>query len=907
MKIKFVLICFFISIFLISIVSAEENFKITSINANETVHAVVMLREQPKLEAKFGKFTRATSSVNADVGKSAVENAKELGIENVSSFSSIDAFSGTFNSSDIEMMVSSGKFDIYRPIPLHAAMQNVVNIDNASASWLRGVRNINLTGKGQTICIIDTGVNYTHPDLGGCFGAGCKVIGGWDFVNGDNNPMDDNGHGTHVSGIAAANGTLTGIAPEANLVVIKALDSGGSGNSIDVAKAIDWCVTNSSLYNISVISMSLAADCNNYPSLCFASYCDGMIGGDTILASLNAAVAKNITVVMAAGNNNNWTALPYPSCYRNATAITAFTKNDGITNYANRDSNVQLGAIGGDNSGLAGHDVNSTWFNGGYYAIAGTSMATPQIAGAVAIIRQLLLLTNQYRTSAQIVDTLNATGKPIYDNKALRTYSRLNIYSAISSLTLTNVTLNYSVPAVIARSLLNLSCNASSMAGLSNITIFVWNSTGIRTTILNNVSGTFNSTLGLITLSDGGYNWSCEADNILGEKYFAVSNLSLTVDLTPPQFLLVSPRNMSSLNSGRFNVTLEDLGNCSYSLNGNKNITMNTTDNVSFFSYNNTLSPGNYLVQYFCMDSAGNSNMTSRLNFTIDNSSFIVNTSYPSSGFTVTGSTSIGFNFTVNSTLNMSSCSLYLNNVLNAVNGSSISLINNNTITSTVDPGNYNWFIGCINEAETESNSSASSFSINSPPSGGGGSSSGGGGSGGAALQTASNEYVVDNGQIVNGVSESVSAGDRIKWIVNGTKNNSIVINSFSNDSVKITLANGSIQISINKGQTITIAENVKLTYDGIVNGKAEIMIKSESQPSTTPNKPIEPKNQNESGGEPETANGSFSIGVYALIALAIVAIALISIRFHKGKKIGKIKKETMASLYRKKRKAHLP
>ncbi len=72
-----------------------------------------------------------------------------------------------------------------------------------------------LTGKGVTIGIIDTGVDYTHPDLGGCFGVGCKVIGGYDFVNNDANPMDDNGHCTHVTATAAGKGILKGVAPDA--------------------------------------------------------------------------------------------------------------------------------------------------------------------------------------------------------------------------------------------------------------------------------------------------------------------------------------------------------------------------------------------------------------------------------------------------------------------------------------------------------------------------------------------------------------------------------------------------------------------------------------------------------------------------------------------------------------------
>src|SRR3989344_5381313 len=94
-----------------------------------------------------------------------------------------------------------------------------------------------LSGEGVTIGIIDTGVDYTHRDLGGCFGAGCKVIGGYDFVNEDSDPMDDHGHGTHVAATAAGDGVaqdgtiLKGVAPEANIVAYKVLNNNGAGTS----------------------------------------------------------------------------------------------------------------------------------------------------------------------------------------------------------------------------------------------------------------------------------------------------------------------------------------------------------------------------------------------------------------------------------------------------------------------------------------------------------------------------------------------------------------------------------------------------------------------------------------------------------------------------------------------------
>ena len=109
-----------------------------------------------------------------------------------------------------------------------------------------------LDGAGYTVAVIDTGVDYTHPALAD------RYLGGYDFVNNDANPMDDEGHGTHVAGIIASeNATYTGIVPGANIVALKVLDQNGSGTWGDIEAALQWCVRNQTRYNIRAINMSL--------------------------------------------------------------------------------------------------------------------------------------------------------------------------------------------------------------------------------------------------------------------------------------------------------------------------------------------------------------------------------------------------------------------------------------------------------------------------------------------------------------------------------------------------------------------------------------------------------------------------------------------------------------------------
>jgi subtilisin family serine protease len=110
-------------------------------------------------------------------------------------------------------------------------------------------------GTGVNVAIIDTGIDYTHSDLDDNFG----TLLGYDFANGDSDPMDDNGHGTHCAGIVAAEDDdegVVGVAPEAYLYAVKVLDSGGSGSLSNVIAGIQWSVDNS----MDVISMSFGSD-----------------------------------------------------------------------------------------------------------------------------------------------------------------------------------------------------------------------------------------------------------------------------------------------------------------------------------------------------------------------------------------------------------------------------------------------------------------------------------------------------------------------------------------------------------------------------------------------------------------------------------------------------------------------
>jgi len=131
-----------------------------------------------------------------------------------------------------------------------AFLQDTTRLLNATDVWTK----LNITGKGSLVCVLDTGVDYTHPDLN----RSVDLALSWDYVNWDSNPMDDNGHGTHVAGtIAGNNSPYIGVAPGASIVAIKACDSNGDCTLDDQLDALDWCYYHAAEYNITVVSMSI--------------------------------------------------------------------------------------------------------------------------------------------------------------------------------------------------------------------------------------------------------------------------------------------------------------------------------------------------------------------------------------------------------------------------------------------------------------------------------------------------------------------------------------------------------------------------------------------------------------------------------------------------------------------------
>ncbi|MBI5624685.1 MAG: S8 family peptidase [Elusimicrobia bacterium] len=219
---------------------------------------------------------------------------------------------------------------------------------NAPASW-------SVTkGKGVKVAVIDTGIDFDHPDLKGA------VAGGWSAIDKEDpkNFKDDNGHGTHVSGTIAARDDaagVVGVAPEAALYGVKVLDKDGSGNFSDVIAGMEWTVTN----KMQVVNMSLGAS----------------RGNEALQAAVEAMAKAGLILVAAAGNSGG--AVGYPAAYPQAIAIAASDAGDKVAYFSSRGPEVDFIA-----PGVA---IPSTFPGGLYRSLSGTSMACPHAAGLAAL------------------------------------------------------------------------------------------------------------------------------------------------------------------------------------------------------------------------------------------------------------------------------------------------------------------------------------------------------------------------------------------------------------------------------------------------------------------------------------------------------------------------------------------
>lgn len=275
------------------------------------------------------------------------------------------------------------------------------------------------TGSGRKVVVLDTGYNYNHPELSSSY------LGGKDFVNNDNDPFDDNGHGSHVSGIITGDGIISnakGVAPSTGIIAEKVLDSSGSGYFSDVVAGIYWAIDgNDGIFNTSddinadAISLSLGTS----QPYTYKGFCDNVL--PDLTNAISYAKSKNVLVVVAAGNSRN-AGVSIPGCISHSTTVGAVDSKDKIASFSGRGNAVDISA--------PGVSILSAWLKNSYVIASGTSMATPMISGTIALIKNAHPTYN----SAQIENSLFKTAKDLGQAGKDTSFGwgRVDSYSAVN-------------------------------------------------------------------------------------------------------------------------------------------------------------------------------------------------------------------------------------------------------------------------------------------------------------------------------------------------------------------------------------------------------------------------------------------------------------------------------------------
>jgi subtilisin family serine protease len=277
--------------------------------------------------------------------------------------------------------------------------RTAVNLEEA---WVK------TTGASVLVAVVDTGVDYTHKDLKHAITVNAKEVNGkpgvdddsngliddiygYNFANDTSNPMDDNYHGTHCAGLVVANGTTSrvwGVSPNAKLLPVKVLNSKGAGTVLNGAKGIYYAVSRGA----KVISLSWGT----------AAY------SKVLNDAVQYAISSGVTVVAAAGNSGiSIDSKPFfPASLSGVISVGSMDSRGSLSFFSNYGKSVTIIA--------PGSLVTSTTPKNTYSSISGTSMATPQVAGAVA----LKLSVNPLMSPSQIKDSICSSANKALTQKA---------------------------------------------------------------------------------------------------------------------------------------------------------------------------------------------------------------------------------------------------------------------------------------------------------------------------------------------------------------------------------------------------------------------------------------------------------------------------------------------------------
>jgi subtilisin family serine protease len=312
------------------------------------------------------------------------------------------------------------------------------NLSAADLVWSKDARDLRaefgLTGQMQTVAIIDSGIAFDHRALGGGWGPGTRVVGGWDFAENDPLPYDDapaGFHGTHVAGIIGGNyGSFQGLAPEVDLVALRVMDDAGNGQFSWVAQALEWVHVhrNDFAHPITTVNVSLgtAWERGQPPE---------MSRIDAALAQLHA---DGIFVAAAAGNNfsrANSGNLNYPAANPNVLPVASVGMDGRISDFSQRSDRVLAAPGESLLSSVPDFVLGSDGIPDDFVTATGTSMSAPYVSGAAVLIREALVRTGRSDIDHDlIVELMRRNADAVPDPVTNASYQRLNIVRTIESI-----------------------------------------------------------------------------------------------------------------------------------------------------------------------------------------------------------------------------------------------------------------------------------------------------------------------------------------------------------------------------------------------------------------------------------------------------------------------------------------